>query len=106
VVKLPTEFYSDEGVVVRLEEVMAALALVGVKYERKSNACRAAMLAQPVSQGCKLVPVEPTAEMIQSGIAAHYERQQLQIHDRPAPGPMECAYIAMLAAAPEGGNEK
>lgn len=44
-VKLPTEFYSDEGVVVRLEEVMAALALVGVKYERKGNACRAAMLA-------------------------------------------------------------
>ncbi|CVB25490.1 DUF551 domain-containing protein [Serratia marcescens] len=44
VVKLPTEFYSDEGVVVRLEEVMAALALVGVKYERKGGACRAAML--------------------------------------------------------------
>ncbi|WP_129543756.1 hypothetical protein [Serratia sp. 1D1416] len=44
VVKLPTEFYSDEGVVVRLEEVMAALALVGVKYERKGDACRAAML--------------------------------------------------------------
>lgn len=65
------------------------------------NACRAAMLAQPVRQGYKLVPVEPTAEMIQSGIVAHYERQQLQIHDRPAPGPMECAYIAMLAAAPE-----
>lgn len=42
--------------------------------------------------------------MIQSGIAAHYERQQLQIHDRPAEGPMECAYKAMLAAAPEGGN--
>ncbi|WP_432409828.1 hypothetical protein [Serratia marcescens] len=38
VVKLPTEFYSDEGIVVRLEEVMAALAVVGVQYERKTNA--------------------------------------------------------------------
>ncbi|MBH2917272.1 hypothetical protein I5Q47_15655 [Serratia marcescens] len=38
VVKLPTEFYSDEGIVVRLEEVMAALAVVGVQYERKANA--------------------------------------------------------------------
>ncbi|MFK8871757.1 DUF551 domain-containing protein [Serratia sarumanii] len=93
-VKLPTEFYSDEGIVVRLEEVMAALAVVGVQYERKANAktrcecslpslpeemtggiamskykvkksnytqwvkgwnaCRAAMLAQHVSQGYKL----------------------------------------------------
>lgn len=45
VVNLPTEFISDEGVVVRLEQVMAALALVGVKYERRGDACRAAMLA-------------------------------------------------------------
>ncbi|MEN4235646.1 hypothetical protein [Serratia marcescens] len=44
VVKLPTEFYSDEGIVVRLEQVMAALALIGVKYERKGDACRAAIL--------------------------------------------------------------
>ncbi|CAI1502083.1 Uncharacterised protein [Serratia grimesii] len=44
VVNLPTEFISDEGVVVRLEQVMAALALVGVKYERRGGACRAAML--------------------------------------------------------------
>lgn len=43
-VKLPTEFYSDEGIVVRLEQVMAALSLVGVKYERRGDACRAAML--------------------------------------------------------------
>lgn len=45
VVNLPTEFISDEGVMVRLEQVMAALALVGVKYERRGDACRAAMLA-------------------------------------------------------------
>lgn len=38
VVKLPTEFYSDEGIVVRLEEVMAGLAVVGFQCERKANA--------------------------------------------------------------------
>lgn len=74
------------------------------------NVCRnAAMLqvAEPVTTAYKLpegwvaVPVEPTAEMISSGIAAHYKRNQIQIHDRPAPGPMECAYVAMLAAAPQ-----
>lgn len=54
-----------------------------------------------IADGWVLVPVEPTAEMISSGIAVHYERSQIQIHDRPAPGPMECAYVAMLAAAPQ-----
>lgn len=54
-----------------------------------------------IPDGWVLVPIEPTAEMISSGIAAHYERSQIQIHDRPAPGPMECAYAAMLAAAPQ-----
>jgi|GEM_PF-1562954 len=54
-----------------------------------------------IPDGYALVPVEPTAEMISSGIAAHYERSNIQIHDRPAPGPMECAYVAMLAAAPQ-----
>ncbi|MGY5368333.1 hypothetical protein ACXGQP_13405 [Enterobacter oligotrophicus] len=53
-----------------------------------------------IPDGWVMVPVEPTAEMISSGIAAHFERSQMQIHDRPAPGPMECAYVAMLAAAP------
>ncbi|HHT3488380.1 TPA: hypothetical protein ACTYMW_005365 [Enterobacter hormaechei] len=53
-----------------------------------------------VPDGWVIVPVEPTAEMISSGIAAHYERNQIQIHDRPAPGPMECAYVAMIAAVP------
>ena len=53
-----------------------------------------------IPDGWVLVPVEPTAEMLQSGISAHYERSQIQIHDKPAPGPMECAYVAMLAAAP------
>lgn len=34
VVRLPTEFYSEHGVVVQLEKVMAALAIHGIKYER------------------------------------------------------------------------
>ena len=34
VVKLPTEFHSEHGVVVQLEKVMAALAVHGIKYER------------------------------------------------------------------------
>ncbi|HCT6450344.1 TPA: hypothetical protein OT531_001709 [Enterobacter hormaechei] len=54
-----------------------------------------------IPDGWVMVPIEPTAEMISSGIAAHFERSQTQIHDRPAPGPMECAYVAMLAAAPQ-----
>jgi hypothetical protein len=59
-------------------------------------------LNSPVIQdGWVMVPVEPTAEMISSGIAAHYERNQIQIHDRPSLGPIECAYVAMVAAAPQ-----
>ncbi|WP_233609356.1 ASCH/PUA domain-containing protein [Citrobacter freundii] len=54
-----------------------------------------------IPDGWVVVPVEPTAEMISSGITAHFERSQIQIHDRPAPGPMECAYVAMLATAPQ-----
>ncbi|MCM7668181.1 hypothetical protein M8S60_00695 [Enterobacter asburiae] len=52
-----------------------------------------------IPDGWVMVPAEPTAEMLQSGISAHYERSQIQIHDRPAPGPMECAYVAMVLAA-------
>lgn len=44
VVELPAEFSSSEGVMVQLEKVMASLAVVGVEYERKGSACRAAIL--------------------------------------------------------------
>ena len=54
-----------------------------------------------IPDGWVMVPVEPTGEMLQSGISAHYERSKIQIHDRPAPGPMECAYVSMIAAAPQ-----
>ncbi|MDM3377832.1 hypothetical protein OGV37_23605 [Citrobacter sp. Cb010] len=44
VVKLPNEFISNEGIVVQIEKVMAVLAVAGIQYERKGNACRAAMI--------------------------------------------------------------
>jgi hypothetical protein len=43
VVRLPTEFYSEHGVVVQLEKVMAALAIHGIKYERNLQPPRASL---------------------------------------------------------------
>ncbi|CAI1574023.1 Uncharacterised protein [Serratia entomophila] len=65
-----------------------------VQWVKGFNSCRAAMLAQPVSsgytlpEGWKLVPVEPTAEMINAALASG----ALSIRT---------AYRVMLAAAPE-----
>lgn len=67
------------------------------RLKNSIDACRAAMLAQPVSQGYKLpdgwklVPVEPTEEMLR---AANRNGDAYSVN----------AYRAMLAAAPEGGN--
>lgn len=44
VVKLPNEFISSEGIVVQIEKLMAVLAVHGIQYERRGNACRSAML--------------------------------------------------------------
>lgn len=96
VVKLPTEFYSDEGMMVQLEKVMSALAVVGVKYERKGDDC-AAMLAQPVSQryklpdGWTLVPIDATRAMIDAA-------------QRVEENGYDAMHKAMLAAVPESGN--
>lgn len=68
-----------------------------ISFAEGWNACRAAMLAQPVSsgytlpEGFKLVPVEPTEEMLR---AAYRESGVYSAK----------AYRAMLASAPEGGN--
>lgn len=43
VVLLPVEFYSEHGVVVQLEKVMAALAVHGIKYERRSDPPRVSL---------------------------------------------------------------
>lgn len=58
------------------------------------NACRAAILAQPVSQGCKLVPVEPTPKQWAAGLMAIDTGMDK----------VTLVYKAMLAAAPEGGK--
>lgn len=59
------------------------------------NACRAAMLAQPVSQRYKLVPVEPTPKQWAAGLMAIDTGMDK----------VTLVYKAMLAAAPEGGND-
>lgn len=65
------------------------------------NACRAAMLAQSVSQGYKLVPVEPTEEMI----AAAMNCDDVEFNsDETFCVNFDNIYRAMLAAAPVGGN--
>ncbi|MCE9941749.1 hypothetical protein [Serratia liquefaciens] len=70
-------------------------------YVRGWNACRAAMLAQPVSQSYKLVPVEPTEEMI----AAAMNCDDVEFNsDETFCVNFDNIYRAMLAAAPEGGN--
>lgn len=70
-----------------------------LKWTEKT--CRAAMLAQPVSQGYKLVPVEPTEEMI----AAAMNCDDVEFNsDETFCVNFDNIYHAMLAAAPEGGN--
>lgn len=84
-----------------LRDGLAVIRSLGEIDAAKIQAERDSLNSPVITDGWVLVPVEPTAEMLQSGISAHYERNQIQIHDRPAPGPMECAYVAMLAAAPQ-----
>lgn len=67
VVKLPAEFYSGEGIVVRLEEVMAALAVVGVQFERKANVKTRCEFPAPA------VPKEMTVEQAYENVQTwHY----------------------------------
>lgn len=85
----------------KLRDAVEIIRSSGIAIDgEKILAERDALNSPVIPDGWALVPVEPTAEMISSGITAHFERSQIQIHDRPAPGPMECAYVAMLAAAP------
>lgn len=85
-----------------LREAVDTIRSSGIAIDgEKILAERDALNSPVIPDGWALVPAEPTAEMLQSGISAHYERSQIQIHDRPAPGPMECAYVAMVLAAPQ-----
>ncbi|CUY64064.1 Protein of uncharacterised function (DUF551) [Serratia marcescens] len=158
VVKLPAEFYSGEGIVVRLEEVMAALAVVGVQFERKANvktrcefpapavpkemtveqayenvqtwhyangwnACRAAMLAQPVSSGYTVqdgwIPCSERMPELDKRVLLYFGSYDGHIEDGcigdDGDGPyhyffdgdslqQEPTHWMPLPAAPEGGN--
>ncbi|EOT2367765.1 DUF551 domain-containing protein [Escherichia coli] len=84
VVKLPNEFISSEGIVVQIEKLMAVLAVHGIHYERRGNACRAAMLQAgnspvtpdtwiPVSErmpeeGQEIIVMDVTRGKVQSGM--------------------------------------
>ncbi|MFV9175972.1 hypothetical protein [Serratia marcescens] len=109
--------YADEATQARWESWLSCRAAmlnhVGDANEKAESKCECssidycenclrAMLAQPVSSGYKLnspeipdgwklVPVEPTTEMINAALAAGAIS-------------IRTAYSAMLAAAPEGGN--
>ncbi|MFN1147048.1 hypothetical protein [Serratia liquefaciens] len=69
---------------------------------RDGDSCRAAMLAQPVSQGYKLpdgfklMPTEITDEIAEA----------IAMEARCCGGIALCIYEAALAAAPEGGNDE
>lgn len=93
-VNLPSEFYSSEGVMVQLEKVMAALAVCGIQYRRKWNACRVAMLQagnSPVTpDGYALVPKEITCAMDDAAWEAYHETRC-----------MSDIWAALLAAAPQ-----
>ncbi|MGP1238857.1 hypothetical protein [Serratia sp. CY37869] len=70
-------------------------------YVRGWNNCRAAMLAQPVSGGYKLVPAEATEDMI----AAAMNCDDVSFNaDETFCVNFGNIYAAMLSAAPEGGN--
>ncbi|CAI1140252.1 hypothetical protein [Serratia ficaria] len=83
------------------------------ELDTEKTACRAAMLAQPVSQGYKLVPVDPTENMIIDGFEsdafmaladAVNEKNSWPYGCRESAECVEGIFKAMLAAAPEGGN--
>lgn len=86
------QFYLSE------DAVRLSLRMSGYPVEGR----QIGMVHKPIDmRDWQLVPRTATAEMIQAGVYAHAERTKIQINDRPAPGPIECAYNAMIRAAPE-----
>lgn len=83
------------------EEITVPWDTIKDIYRAAVDTCRAAMLAQPVSQGYKLVPVEPTEEMI----AAAMNCDDVEFNsDETFCVNFDNIYRAMLAATPEGSN--
>ncbi|MEL5614388.1 hypothetical protein [Serratia marcescens] len=84
------------------EEITVPWDTIKDIYRAAVDACRAAMLAQPVSQGYKLVPAEPTEDMI----AAAMNCDDVTFNaDETFCVNFGNIYAAMVAAAPEGGND-
>ncbi|MER2945699.1 hypothetical protein [Serratia bockelmannii] len=92
------------------EEMTGGIAMSKYKVKKSNyvqwvkgwNSCRAAMLAQPVSSGYKLVPAEATEDMI----AAAMNCDDVSFNaDETFCVNFGNIYAAMLAAAPEGGND-
>lgn len=67
VVKLPNEFISSEGIVVQIEKLMAVLAVHGIQYERRGNACSAAMLHAGNHTGQHLEMVDHSGDANEKG---------------------------------------
>ncbi|VVA47963.1 hypothetical protein SERVES_01684 [Serratia ficaria] len=108
-VNLPRALFSDKGLMVPLEKVMAALAVCGIEYDKAPMPCDVAdmerpapaMLAQPVSQGYKLVPHD-YRELVNSlrDTAVKYSGTD-QLREQLSRTLKE---KGLSAAAPEGGN--
>ncbi|MEN4277966.1 hypothetical protein [Serratia marcescens] len=84
------------------------------KAKAAITTCRAAMLAQPVSQRYKLVPVEPTENMIIDGFESDAFMALADAVNEKNSWPYGCKesaecvkgiFKAMLAAAPTQGKE-
>ncbi|MBN5255581.1 hypothetical protein JY459_20540 [Serratia marcescens] len=82
----------------------------GITWAAAWNACRAAMLDQPVSGGYKLVPVEPTENMIIDGFESDAFMALADAVNEKNGWPYSCKesaecvegiFKAMLSAAPE-----
>lgn len=120
VVKLPNEFISNEGIVVQIEKVMAVLAVAGIQYERKGNACSAAMLqAQPCDDGEptddeRIMAIEGIIPPISSGNSPAIPGGYVMVPKEPTEAMINtwlsevanwrghvAGYKAMLATAPQ-----
>lgn len=79
-----------------------AYASVQWQWQAWQAATRAA-----VPEGWKVVPLEPTSEMIEEGEKAHWSKEMDKMSPTPTEfydecgGPIGYAWVAMLAAAPE-----
>lgn len=126
VVKLPNEFISNEGIVVQIEKVMAVLAVHGIQYKRRGNACSAAMLQAGnhteqhldmvdhsgyanekgsdgtlINEGTKQAGNSPVIPEGYALVPIEATEEMLQASYRESSVYSPSAYRAMIAAAPQ-----